>query len=243
MRSCWTGAPWSPSSCSNPSRTGPPAARSSPASTRRALRWGPGCSGSGCCVPSPPRAGSRAAPAVGARLPRQWLLRPLLDLGEIGGRQAAVAALVEAPALRAEVGGLLGTIGDLERLTSRVALGVAHCRDLIALRNCLAPLPRLKQVPAGLPAPPLARRAGAGREARERERTGIGALRVRFNRVFGYSIEVSNAHLAKVPEDYVRRQTLVGAERFVTPELKEYEAKGLGGGGRSNRPREGGFVG
>src|SRR3989304_5645523 len=287
MRSCWTGAPWSPSSCSNPSRTGPPAARSSPASTRRALRWGPGCSGSGCCVPSPPRAGSRAAPAVGARRPGQGLLRPLRDLGEIGGRQAAVAALVEAPALRAEVGGLLGTIGDLERLTSRVALGVAHCRDLIALRNCLAPRPRLKQVLAGLPAPLLGALAGgmaelqaiaklladaledapplglpegglireswsqaladpkrearearqwiAGLEARERERTGIGALRVRFNRVFGYSIEVSNAHLAKVPEDYVRRQTLVGAERFVTPELKEYEAKVLGAEERINR--------
>ena len=224
---------------------------------------------------------------MGARLLRQWLLRPLLDLGEISGRQAAVAALVEAPALRAEVGGLLGTIGDLERLTSRVALGVAHCRDLIALRNCLAPLPRLKQVLAGLPAPLLGALAGgmaelqaiaklladaledapplglhegglireswsqaladlkrearearqwiAGLEARERERTGIGALRVRFNRVFGYSIEVSNAHLAKVPEDYVRRQTLVGAERFVTPELKEYEAKVLGAEERINR--------
>lgn len=224
---------------------------------------------------------------MGARLLRQWLLRPLLDLGEIGGRQAAVAALVEAPALRAEVGELLGTIGDLERLTSRVALGVAHARDLIALRNCLAPLPRLKQVLAGLPAPLLGALAGelaelqaiaklladaledapplglhegglireswsqaladlkrearearrwiAGLEARERERTGIGALRVRFNRVFGYSIEVSNAHLAKVPEDYVRRQTLVGAERFVTPELKEYEAKVLGAEERINR--------
>ncbi|MBI3031189.1 MAG: DNA mismatch repair protein MutS [Candidatus Rokubacteria bacterium] len=225
--------------------------------------------------------------AMGARLLRQWLLRPLLNLDEIGGRQAAVAALVEAPALRAEAAGLLGTIGDLERLSSRVALGVAHCRDLIALRNCLAPLPRLKQVLAGLPAPLLGALAGeladlqaiaklladaledapplglhegglireswsqaladlkrearearqwiAGLEARERARTGIGTLRVRFNRVFGYSIEVSNAHLAKVPEDYVRRQTLVGAERFVTPELKEYEAKVLGAEERINR--------
>ncbi len=225
--------------------------------------------------------------AMGARLLRQWLLRPLLELGEIGRRQAAVAALVEGPALRAEVGGLLGSIGDLERLTSRVALGVAHARDLIVLRNCLAPLPRLKQVLAGLPAsllgalagelaelqpiakllgdaledaPPLGLHEGglireswspvlaalkcvarearqwiAGLEARERERTGIGTLRVRFNRVFGYSIEVSNANLGKVPEDYVRRQTLVGAERFVTPELKEYEAKVLGAEERINR--------
>ncbi len=225
--------------------------------------------------------------AMGARMLRQWLLRPLLDLGEISRRQEATTALVEAPAVRAEIGGLLRSIGDLERLGSRVALGVAHCRDLIALRNCLAPLPRLKQTLSGLAAPPLAtltealaplqpieklladaledapplslhegglireswsqaladlkreaREAKAwiaGLEARERQRTGIQGLRVRFNRVFGYSIEVSNANLSKVPEDYVRRQTLVGAERFVTPELKEYEAKVLGAEERINR--------
>src|SRR5262249_45085185 len=62
-------------------------------------------------------------------------------------------------------------------------------------------------------------------EARERERTGIGSLKVRFNRVFGYYIEVSKANLHLVPKDYDRKQTLVGAERFVTPELKEYEEK------------------
>jgi DNA mismatch repair protein MutS len=65
-------------------------------------------------------------------------------------------------------------------------------------------------------------------EGRERARTGIASLRVRFNRVFGYSIEVSNAHAAKIPADYVRRQTLVGAERYVTTELKEYESRALG---------------
>ena len=224
---------------------------------------------------------------MGARALRQWLLRPLLDLDEIGRRQEVVAALVEAPAVRTEIAGLLASVGDLERLTSRVALGVAHCRDLIALRTCLAPLPRLKQALSGLSAPLLGALAGelaelqaiaklltdalegapplglhegglireswsqpladlkreareakqwiAGLEARERERTGIANLRVRFNRVFGYSIEVSNANLAKVPEDYVRRQTLVGAERFVTPELKEYEAKVLGAEERINR--------
>jgi DNA mismatch repair protein MutS len=62
-------------------------------------------------------------------------------------------------------------------------------------------------------------------EARERERTGIGSLKVRFNRVFGYYIEISNANLHLVPKEYDRKQTLVGAERFTTPELKEYEAK------------------
>ena len=62
-------------------------------------------------------------------------------------------------------------------------------------------------------------------ETRERERTGIGSLKVRFNRVFGYYIEISKANLHLVPKDYDRKQTLVGAERFVTPELKEYEEK------------------
>jgi DNA mismatch repair protein MutS len=64
----------------------------------------------------------------------------------------------------------------------------------------------------------------AGLERQERERSGIGTLKVGFNKVFGYFLEVSNAHLDKVPEEYIRRQTLVSAERFITPELKEYEA-------------------
>jgi DNA mismatch repair protein MutS len=226
--------------------------------------------------------------AVGARGLRQWLLRPLLDLPEISRRQEAVGTLVEAPAVREEIRRLLGSVvGDLERLTSRVALGVAHARDLISLRNSLAPLPRIKTALAELKAallgtlagelaelqpiqklltdaledaPPLGLHEGglireswsqalgdlkrqareakawiAGLEARERARTGISALRVRFNRVFGYSIEVSNANLSRVPAEYVRRQTLVGAERFVTPELKEYEAKVLGAEERINR--------
>jgi DNA mismatch repair protein MutS len=64
-------------------------------------------------------------------------------------------------------------------------------------------------------------------ESRERERTGIGSLKVRYNKVFGYSIEVTKAHLPRVPADYIRKQTLVGSERFLTPELKEYEDKVL----------------
>src|SRR5690606_35312883 len=65
-------------------------------------------------------------------------------------------------------------------------------------------------------------------QQRERERTGIPSLKVGFNKVFGYYLEVTHAHAARVPPDYERRQTLAGAERFVTPELKEYEAKVLG---------------
>ncbi len=217
---------------------------------------------------------------MGARLLRQWLLRPLLDLAPIHERQDAVGALVEAPATRDALRARLDAVGDLERLTSRAALGVAHARDLVALRGYLAALPALREPVAPLPArllqelaeeitplpglsklledaledePPLSLREGGlireswseelrelrrtGREARawiaslerhERQRTGISTLRVRFNRVFGYSIEVSNAHADKVPPEYLRRQTLVGAERFVTAELKEHESRVLG---------------
>ena len=68
----------------------------------------------------------------------------------------------------------------------------------------------------------------ASLQQRERDRTGITSLKVGFNRVFGYYLEVTNAHRDRVPADYDRRQTLAGAERYVTPELKEYEAKVLG---------------
>ncbi|PYM67527.1 MAG: DNA mismatch repair protein MutS, partial [Candidatus Rokuibacteriota bacterium] len=225
--------------------------------------------------------------AMGARLLRQWLLRPLLDPAAIGERQDAVAALVTEPARRARLRALLRPVGDLERLTSRAALGQAHARDLVGLRACLAPLGELREACRGLEAsllaaaaadladlespralleaalvdePPLALHDGgiiretwnealraivrdasaardwiAGLEERERVRTGIPSLRVRFNRVFGYGIEVTHAHAARVPPEYIRRQTLTGAERYVTTELREYEAKVLGADERRRR--------
>jgi DNA mismatch repair protein MutS len=224
---------------------------------------------------------------MGARLLRQWLLRPLLDPVAIAGRQSAVAAMVEAPAERSRLRGLLRRIGDLERLTSRATLGQAHARDLVGLRACLAPLPEIRRVAAAIQAEPIAEALAelaplddlremlaaaledepplplhegglireswheglaaivrdarearawiAGLEERERARTGISSLRVRFNRVFGYGIEVTHAQSGRVPAEYVRRQTLTGAERYVTPELKEYEAKALGADERRRR--------
>jgi DNA mismatch repair protein MutS len=194
---------------------------------------------------------------------------------------------VDAPAVRAALRERLRGVGDLERLTSRAALGVAHARDLVGLRGFLAQLPAVREdVSAlgapllgaladditGMPAlqklleaaledePPLTLREGgliregwnaelhllkqsvkeakdwiASLEQRERARTGIGSLRVRFNRVFGYAIEVSNAHAAKVPPEYLRRQTLVGAERYVTGELREYESRVVGAEERIGR--------
>ncbi|MBI4636263.1 MAG: DNA mismatch repair protein MutS [Candidatus Rokubacteria bacterium] len=224
---------------------------------------------------------------MGARLLRQWLLRPLTDPDAIAERQTAIGALVEAPALRAALRGRLRRVGDLERLTSRAALGVAHARDLTGLRASLAPVEEIRSVAAELTIPMLdgarkdlasleslrtllaealvdeppptlseggfireswseplaaigrdareARQWIVGLEARERARTGIPSLRVRFNRVFGYGIEVTNAHAARVPAEYIRRQTLAGAERYVTTELKEYEAKVLGAEERRRR--------
>jgi DNA mismatch repair protein MutS len=224
---------------------------------------------------------------MGARLLRQWLLRPLLDPVAIAARQSAVGAMVEAPAERARLRALLRGIGDLERLTSRATLGQAHARDLVGLRLCLTPLAEIRGVASAFPAgrigdalaelvplddlrdlldaaledePPLGLHDGglireswheglaaivsdarearawiAGLEERERARTGISSLRVRFNRVFGYGIEVTHAQAGRVPAEYVRRQTLTGAERYVTPELKEYEAKALGADERRRR--------
>ena len=224
---------------------------------------------------------------MGARLLRQWLLRPLLDPPAIAARQDAVGALVETPAERAKLSALLRRIGDVERLTSRATLGQAHARDLVGLRGCLAPLQDIRKLAAAIdvPAiaeavadlaqlddlhallmsalqdePPLALHDGglireswhaelgaivrdarearawiAGLEERERARTGLSSLRVRFNRVFGYGIEVTHSQTARVPAEYVRRQTLTGAERYVTPELKEYEAKALGADERRRR--------
>ena len=224
---------------------------------------------------------------MGARLLRQWLLQPLRDPARIRERQDALGVLVAAPETRAKLRALLRGIGDLERLTSRATLGVAHARDLVALRGGLAPIDGVRAACAALAAPlvegaraaladlddlralleaalvdepPLtlsdggviretwnealhaivsdaaeARRWIAGLEERERAKTGLSSLRVRFNRVFGYGIEVSHAQSGRVPADYVRRQTLTGTERYVTPELKDYEGKVLGAEERRRR--------
>jgi DNA mismatch repair protein MutS len=229
----------------------------------------------------------RTVTPMGARMLRQWLLRPLLDPGAIAARQDAIESLVGAPSARAALRASLERVGDLERLTSRASLGVAHARDLVGLRACLDPLDGVRRTLEPLTAallagarddvaplddlralladalvdePPPALHDGglireswsdalaaladdargarqwiAGLEERERARTGLSTLRVRFNRVFGYGIEVSHAQASRVPEGYIRRQTLTGAERFVTAELKEYEVKVLGADERRKR--------
>ncbi len=218
--------------------------------------------------------------AMGARLLRQWILRPSNRLAEITARLDAVEELVRQTMWRDQVRARLKRIQDLERVLARVNVGTATPRDLAALRSSLAVVPELKELLQGATAslleilresldelpdvrarleaalvenPPAVLGDGptirsgfhaeldelralatdsksylARLEQRERARTGIPSLKVKFNQVFGYFIEVSKANLHLIPPDYERKQTLVGAERFTTPELKEYEAKILG---------------
>jgi DNA mismatch repair protein MutS len=217
--------------------------------------------------------------AMGGRLLRDWLLRPLSDLERIQDRLAAVEELAKAMIERQELRQTMKGIMDLERLTGKVSLGAANARDLVALKKALRPLPKLRVLlePFCSPIPSALKeqwddaadvadfidkalldepafllneggiirdgynseldelrqvsRSGksflAALERKERERTGIASLKVRYNKVFGYFIEVTKANLAMVPPEYIRKQTLVGSERFITPALKEYEEKVL----------------
>jgi DNA mismatch repair protein MutS len=215
----------------------------------------------------------RTCTPMGARHLRRWLLAPLRDVEGIELRLGAVAELVEG---RGPLRSSLRQLGDLERVVSRAARGLAPPRELVALRRSLERLPEIAQAAgecsslllrqlaaavrpdptvadelrrALVEDPPAHMRDGgavraeydaeldgiqeasraarewiAGLEAAERERTVIKSLRVGYNRVFGYYIEVSHANQSSVPDEYIRKQTLTGAERYITPELKEREA-------------------
>ncbi len=212
--------------------------------------------------------------AMGSRMLRRWINRPLRNIKVIRERHGAVAKLLD---LKAYLGlrEVLQGIGDIERVLARVALKSARPRDLATLRDALARVPELRSLmmPLDTPLlaalttriethpdtlnllraavidnPPMLIRDGGviaqgfdaeldelrslsqnadgfllELESRERERTGNAALKVGYNRVHGYYIEIGRARSDQVPEDYVRRQTLKGAERFITPELKQFE--------------------
>ena len=212
---------------------------------------------------------------MGGRLLRQWLVRPLRDVGRITSRLDAVDALFGSPRLRRAVREELRHVGDLERLCGKVCTARATPRDLVALGATLGRVPAVQgalgdedagllgrlrerltpcdetagqiaaaladEPPATLAAGGAIRRgysaeldelrdiAGSGKEyltelqARESKRTGIPSLKVGYNKVFGYYLEVTNAHKDKAPDEWTRKQTLVNAERYITPELKEYE--------------------
>ncbi|HET7922561.1 MAG TPA: DNA mismatch repair protein MutS, partial [Gammaproteobacteria bacterium] len=220
----------------------------------------------------------RTVTAMGARLLRRWLNRPLRDHAHLRERYHAVGTLQENRHYES-LRDILNGIGDLERILARAALKSARPRDLAQLRYALGELPQLRRQLAPLDSPRLAALAtaigehpethallerailetppalirdggviAAGYDAeldelrrlsahadqylsdlelRERERSGIATLRVNYNRVHGYYIEVSRAQAENVPADYQRRQTLKGVERYITPELKQFEDKVL----------------
>jgi DNA mismatch repair protein MutS len=221
-----------------------------------------------------------AVTPMGSRRLGNWLRYPLKDLGRIEARQEGVAFFKEHSLIRQNWRRTLKGLGDLERLTARLALEQAWPREVAGVGQALGRLPRLKEILSGdLPPlvahlagdmddladledlinraladdPPANLQAGGiiregydqeldelmrlGREgkdwilrleAQERSRTGINSLKVRYNKVFGYYLEISKANLYLVPPDYIRKQTLVNAERFITADLKEYEARVLG---------------
>ncbi len=217
--------------------------------------------------------------AMGSRMLRRWINRPLRSVHRIRRRHAAIEQLLEQAAFTGLQDELQG-VGDIERIMARVALKTARPRDLAVLRESLARLPSLQDKLAGMDDPLLSELAGQidthpeqldllsralvenppllirdggvlaegydqeldelrglsqhadqyllDLEARERDRTGIANLKVSYNRIHGYYIEISRSQSENAPADYVRRQTLKGSERYITPELKKFEDQVLG---------------
>lgn len=213
--------------------------------------------------------------AMGGRMLRSWLEKPLLDAIEITRRHSAVEELVENLIIRGELEEALRDVTDFERIMTRIVTGTVNCRDLLGLARGLRALPLVKEQLGRCCAPllrklesaidpltdcadlientivddpPLTIREGgiirkganeeadrlrdimdggsgtiAAIEASEREKTGIRTLKVGFNRVFGYYIEVSKSFIEQVPASYIRKQTLANCERYITQELKELE--------------------
>jgi len=226
----------------------------------------------------------RTVTAMGGRLLRRWLHRPLRDHGELEARYDAIETL-QHNGLYRELREHLRAVGDIERIVARIALKSARPRDLTTLRLGLGSLPGLHDTLLALdsallrrlsedlrPQPELAdllrwaivenppqliRDGGViadgydpeldalrllsqnqdqfliELEQRERERTGLANLKVGYNRVQGFYLELSRTQADKAPVEYVRRQTLKGVERYITPELKSFEDKVLGARERS----------
>ena len=222
----------------------------------------------------------RTASPMGGRLLKRWIAFPLKDVASIQQRLNVVEHLVSNKNLAESLQSALHSIGDLERICAKAAVGRVTPRELVQLRYALGLAQQIKQQCAEtseptlqhiaeqinpctrmaqriereiVPEPPAQLGKGdviaAGvhpelddlrrilhsskdylmdLQMRESERTGIPSLKVSFNNVFGYYIEVRNTHKHKVPSDWIRKQTLTQAERYITQELKQYEEKILG---------------
>ncbi len=214
--------------------------------------------------------------AMGARLLKSWLRYPLIEMEDIRARHEAVAEAKDNIQSRQGIRDLLKTVFDIERVTTKIVMGHANARDLIALKRSLLALPQIQSIISTLTselfrwdenlkplydlaaliekairedAPPTTSEGGmikpgyhdaldelvkisqdgkgwlANLEVQERNATGITTLKVRYNKVFGYYIEVPKSRASQVPANYIRKQTLVNAERYITDELKTFETK------------------
>lgn len=223
--------------------------------------------------------------AMGKRMIKSWIERPLMSISKIVKRQNAVSELADSPIIRDAVRESLTGINDIERLMTRIVYGTANAKELKSLQLTIEKLPEIKDIlcqsssvllndiyshidlledvrelidHAIVDEPPFSVREGnlikagyneevdalktimtdgagiiASIENEQRELTGIPKLKVGYNRVFGYYIEVSNAYKDMVPETYIRKQTLTNCERFITQELKELEGRIIGAKDRS----------
>lgn len=216
---------------------------------------------------------------MGARLLRQWLAMPVLDIEELNNRYDVIQWFMENQHALEEVQSNIGDIGDLERIIARAATGKISPKEVLRLASGLSKIVPLREICGGACpalteivsrlsgsgklveligstiAPDCASLIGKGRviadgvdaeldelravssggkdyllkmQEREIEATGIPSLKIGYNNVFGYYLEVRNTYKDRVPEGWIRKQTLVSAERYITPELKEYEEKILG---------------
>lgn len=222
----------------------------------------------------------RTKTSMGARMLKQWLEKPLVNPIHINNRLYSVRELTDNIMLRDDLSAVLSGIYDIARIISRISLGTASPRDLVALKCSLIKLPELDLILSKTTSPVLSQMASrldimadirdlleravndepplsvkdggvikegfheeidnlrhamtdgkqwlAEVEASERKRTGIKNLKIGFNKVFGYYLEVTKSNIKDVPDDYIRKQTLTNCERYITPKLKEIENTVLG---------------
>jgi DNA mismatch repair protein MutS len=214
---------------------------------------------------------------MGFRLLREWIRQPLLNTGMIKRRHEAIETLIKKEEDLDRIRESLNKIPDIERILSRINCGNSSARDLLATKEVLEIIPKIKNIISSFHSPlikelgeklldlrelyeclnkaivenpPLTIKEGGiikkgyNRELdelreisskakslinklqeKEREKTGIKSLKIKYNRVFGYYIEITNKNLSHIPEYFIRKQTLSNVERFTFPELTEYEAK------------------
>lgn len=223
--------------------------------------------------------------AMGKRMIKSWLERPLMSIPKIVKRQNAVGELVDNPMMRDGIREALSGVSDIERLMTRIVYGTANAKELKSLQYTIERLPLLREQLSGASSsmlkeiysgvdlledvrrlidnaivdePPFSVREGgmikegfneeidslkvimndgagiiASIENEQRQLTGIPKLRVGYNKVFGYYIEVTNSYKDMVPDTYIRKQTLSNCERYITQELKDLEGKIIGAKERS----------